>query len=114
MSLTREQILASNDTKLMERDVPEWGGSVFIRIMSVGERDAYENEWSLSKHKGMPDFRTKFLVKCLCDKDGNRLFTEADIAVLREKSADLMSALWDDAMKYNRLRGDSVEEAGKN
>ena len=39
MALTADQILAADDMGLKEVAVPEWGGSVFIRVMTVGERD---------------------------------------------------------------------------
>ena len=42
MALTADQILAADDMGLKEVNVPEWGGSVYIRVMTVGERDEYE------------------------------------------------------------------------
>ena len=49
MALTKDQILAADDMGMLKLAVPEWGGDVYIRVMSVGERDASENEWMRKK-----------------------------------------------------------------
>lgn len=113
-ALTKDQILAADDLGLLKLSVPEWGGDVYIRVMTVGERDAYENEWQRKKDTGVDDFRTKFLVKCLVDDKGNRLFDNADIAKLSQKSARVMNRVWMAAMDHNSLSDQSIEELAKN
>lgn len=114
MPLTKDQILSADDLGLLEVDVPEWGGSLFIRVMTVGERDAYENDWVLNKSRGVDDFRTKFLARCICDSKGVRLFTDEEIPSLARKSAKVMSRLWQKAMEHNALSDKDVEELAKN
>lgn len=114
MPLTKDQILAADDLGLLEVQVPEWGGSVFIRVMTVGERDAYENDWVVNKTRGVEDFRSKFLARCLCDSKGQRLFDDAEIPALSRKSAKVMSRLWQKAMEHNALADKDVEELAKN
>jgi hypothetical protein len=109
VSLTKEQILAADDSGLLKIAVPEWGGDVYIRVMTVGERDAYENEWQRKKDTGVDDFRTKFLVRCLVDEKGNRLFDNGDVAKLAAKSAKVMNRVWMAAMEHNNLSDESVE-----
>ena len=113
-SLTKDQILAADDLGMLKLTVPEWGGDVFIRVMSVGERDAYENEWLRKKETGVDDFRTKFLVRCLVDESGNRLFDNGDVTKLATKSAKVVNRLWKLAMDHNNLSDSSVEETAKN
>ena len=113
-SLTKEQILAADDMGLLKITVPEWGGDVYIRVMTVGERDAYENEWQRKKDTGVDDFRTKFLVRCLVDEKGNRLFDNADVIRLSQKSARVMNRVWLAAMDHNNLSDQSIEELAKN
>lgn len=113
-SLTKDQILAANDLGLLKVDVPEWKGEVFIRVMSVGERDAYEREWIGKRETGVENFRTKFLQRVLCDEAGQLLFSAADIEQLSQKSARVMSRLWDKAMKHNALMESDVQELAKN
>lgn len=113
-ALTKDQILAADDLGLLKLSVPEWGGDVYIRVMTVGERDAYENEWQRKKETGVDDFRTKFLVRCLVDEKGNRLFDNGDVARLATKSARVMNRVWMAAMEHNNLSDQSIEELAKN
>lgn len=114
MALTKEQILSADDLGLLEVNVPEWGGSVFIRVMSVGERDSYENDWMVNKSKGVDNFRSKFLQRVLCDDKGELLFTAAELPILAKKSAAVMGRLWEAAMRHNKLSDADVEELAKN
>jgi hypothetical protein len=114
MALSKKMILDADDLNLLKVAVPEWGGDVFVRVMSVGERDAYENDWIVNKSKGVEDFRTKFLARCLCDESGERLFSDAEIPSLAKKSAKVMSRLWQKAMEHNALTEKDVEELAKN
>jgi hypothetical protein len=114
MALTKDQILSVDDLGLLKLHVPEWNGDVFIRVMTVGERDAYENEWQRKKETGVDDFRTKFLVRCLVDEKGNRLFDNGDVAKLAQKSARVMNRIWMAAMEHNNLSDQSIEELAKN
>jgi len=113
-TLSRDQILAAKDAEIHTVEVPEWNGSVSIKVMTVGERDAYENDWVKSKMTGMRDFRTRFLARCLCDEQGNRLFSDKDVEVLSKKSAAVMGRLWDEAMTINKLKNEDVEELAGN
>jgi len=108
-ALTKEQILAADDLGLLKVSVPEWGGDVYIRVMSVGERDAYENEWVRKKETGVDDFRTKFLVRCLVDERGSRLFGNGDVEKLAAKSAKVVNRVWQAAMEHNNLSDGGIE-----
>jgi hypothetical protein len=113
-ALTKSQIIAANDGQPLEVEVPEWGGSVFIRVMTVGERDAYENEWTLSKIRGMENFRAKLLQRTLCDANGVLLFTAGELDALAAKSAAVCDRLFAKAAKHNGLSKGDVEELAKN
>ena len=114
MALSKEQILAADDMGLKEVEVPEWGGNVFVRVMTVGERDSYENDWMINKSKGVENFRSKFLQRVLCDEKGELLFTASEIDLLAKKSARVITRIWDAAMKHNALTDGDVEELAKN
>ena len=114
MALSKEQILAADDLGLLEVDVPEWGGSVFIRVMSVGERDSYENDWMVNKSKGVDNFSAKFLQRVLCDEKGQLLFSPDEVAALAKKSAKVVGTLWEAAMRHNKMTDEDVEELAKN
>jgi hypothetical protein len=114
MALSKDQILSADDMGLLEVAVPEWGGSVFVRVMTVGERDSYENEWMVNKDRGVANFRSKFLQRVLCDDKGDLLFSPAEVEKLAKKSARVITRVWDAAMKHNSLTDDDVEELAKN
>lgn len=110
MDLTKDAILGASDLSVLKVPVKEWGGDVYIRVMTVGERDAYECEWLANKEKGVQNFRSKFLARCLCDKDGSRLFTDAEIDKLAGKSIAVVDRLFNRAMKHNAMSMEDVSE----
>jgi hypothetical protein len=113
MALTAEQILAADDAGLLKVDVPEWKGEVFVRVMSVGERDEYERMWIGKKEAGIANFRTEYLARVLCDDKGDLLFTREQVAALAKKSGAVMGRLFDVAMKHNKMSEEDVQELGK-
>lgn len=116
MALTKEQIERIDDlsAKLVEVDVPEWGGSVFLRPMTVGELDAFANESMRKRETGVDNFRSKVVACCLCDAKGDRLFSDAEVAVLAAKSGPVIARLYEMADKLNDITPPRVEQvAGK-
>lgn len=112
--LTAADILAADDLSLVPVEVKEWGGgTVYVRVMSVGEMERYQREFS-EKRERMEDWRAKLLVKCLCDKSGKPLFTAEQIDQLSSKSVKAMSKLFDLAMKHNAVTNEDVEALAKN
>lgn len=114
--LTREQIQAVDDlcSRIVQVDVPEWGGSVNIRPMDVRELDEYSNEAMRSKATGMRDFRTRLVAYCLCDEQGNRLFTEKDIDALAGKSGTVMDRLYRACDELNDIGPKKIEDIAGN
>jgi len=125
MALTVEelaaQIMAAEDLGILKVTVKEWADkegkplTLGIRVMTVGERDAYEREWIGKRETGIDNFRTKYLARCLCHPEtGDRLFTDEQIEKLAGKSAKVVSKLFDKAMKHNAMTAGEVEELAKN
>lgn len=84
---------------LLKVNVPEWGGSVCIRVMTAEDRESWEIECR-SNHK-VESFRAKYLARCLCGENGERLFSDNEASMLGEKSAAVIGRLWEKAMQYN-------------
>lgn len=114
MALTAEQILAASDADLLKVRVKEWGGEVFVRVMSVKERDAYERMWIGKRDTGVENFRAEYLARVLCDESGKLLFSRDQIDALSEKSGAVMGKLFDKALKHNNMTEADVEELAKN
>lgn len=109
MALSKKAILEAKDIKTKEVEVPEWGGSVCIRIISGADRDVFEQAYS---EKKMDAFRTRFLVLTLCDDSGDRLFTNDEIDALNKKSSRVISRLFDAAWEFNAFTPGAVEALG--
>jgi len=108
--LDKSAIMAASDTKLEKVHVKEWKGDVYIKTLSGTERDLFEDAYSTDR---MKNFRPRFLVLTLCDANGERLFTDAEVAELGKKSSAVIAKLFDKAWALNAFRTEDVEALGK-
>lgn len=116
MSLTRDQILTADDLQRQEVDVPEWGGSVYVRAMTGLERDRFETSLTNGQDKGvnLQNIRARLVSLCAIDEEGARLFSDDDAKVLGQKSAKALDRVFDVAQRLNGLRDQDVEELAEN
>lgn len=115
MALTRDQILQAEDLTKIEVQVPEWKGSVWVRMLTGKERDELESFWDSAKKKGeFTDARATVASLTICDERGERLFSDKDIQVLGQKSSAALQRVFDEALKLNRLTKDDVKELAGN
>lgn len=121
--LTRAEILAAKDITTERVEVPEWGGAVMVRGLTGTERDKYDEslvDMRAGRKHARPDLantRTKLVVRCIVDADGNLLFSERDIAILGKKSAAALERVYDKAAELSGLNTENVdsdEDAEKN
>lgn len=119
--LSKDVILAAQDTIIQQIHCPEWGGDVYAKSISGRDRDAWEFFLSGERKKAQEEkryynpkhFRASCLVMSLCNKEGTLLFTEKDVEALSGKSSKVLDRLFDVVSKINGL-GQDVEEAAKN
>lgn len=111
MTLSRDAILAAKDVTMEVVEIPEWGGSVNVRVMTAGDRDAFEAE---VQGRGMERIRSRLAIRTVCDDAGQPLFTLEDEAKLSEKSAAALSRIFNVAARINHLLPDDVENLRKN
>lgn len=113
-SLKREDILGANDIQIEAVAVPEWGGEVYVKGMDGIERDAFEA--SIVRMKGasgrvnMENIRAKLAVHTICDEEGNKLFTDKDIAALGKKSAAALQRVFVVAQRLSGIGENDVKE----
>ncbi len=112
MPLTKEQILAASP-KLKEVEVPEWGGSVFIRPVTL-EEQGKPPIWEPSMRSLRRQFGSGIaLFRCfsgLCATMGKALFSAEDLAGLMSKSsASAFLRLQDAVLKFSCLLKNLVE-----
>ena len=112
-ALTKDDILAAQDCRIEQVSVPEWGGHVFVRMMTGAERDSFETAWTSAKsggQVGLANFRARMAVLTLSDEAGKPLFSERDILALSAKSAAALDRVMDVAMRLNRMGDKDVED----
>jgi hypothetical protein len=112
--LKRDDILKAPDQVVEVVAVPEWGGEVCVRSLSAAERDRLEA--SMVKVRGkersvnLENVRAKMLSMAVCDEDGKRLFSEADVRELGGKNAAAVQRVFVVAQRLAGLSDDDVAE----
>ncbi len=122
--LSRDEILANiqarKNMKVETIDVPEWGGVVYLRTMSAGERDAFEASCMVLGENGdkakqdLTNFRAKLVSKCVVDETGNRIFTDDHIPELALEAATVIDPIFGKCQSLNAMTKDDVEKLAKN
>lgn len=116
--LTRDQILNALDMESQVVAVPEWGGDVMVKGLTGAERDAFERRIVEMRGKktqvNLTNIRAKLVALCAVDKDGKRIFTDADVVALGGKSAAALDRVFTVAQKLSGLTTEDVDELEKN
>jgi len=118
--LGKQDIVQSNDQVLELVEVPEWGGSVYVRSMMAAERGRIEADAAKFKEtKGKdPGFAQTFTVRvaglCMCDEQGNRLFSDSELDLLRQKNALPVSRVAEVAQRLSGFSKADLEALEKN
>lgn len=119
MTLTRNQILQSEDLPRELVEVPEWGGSVWVKSLTGKERDALEavvaNIGEDGKaHTNLVNLRARLGSLTMTDEKGKRLFTDGDVKGLGEKSAAALDRVFSVAQRLAKLTDKDVKSLEKN
>jgi hypothetical protein len=115
--LTAEAILAADDLQTETVDVPEWGGTVAVRVMTGDERQSFEEAMLAADDDGrnvMPQFRSRLAALTLVDDKGKRLFSDEQVGKLGAKSAAALDRVVDVASRLNRLTAQDVQDLAGN
>lgn len=116
--LTADQIFAADDLTLKPVEVPEWGGTVYVRPLGGDERDAYEASMTIQKGPELESnpvgMRARLVVRGVTDANGVRLFKDNDAPRLGQKNAAVLDRLFDEIAELSGLSASSVEDAEKN
>lgn len=113
--LSREQILAAQDLASEEISVPEWGGTVRVRMMTGAERDALgASLLGADKKVDMSQYRIRLLAACLVDEAGQPLFGPDEVGLLGAKSGVALDRVYRVAERLNDVGAGAVEAAQGN
>ena len=114
MSLSKEQILGAKDLVGEPIMIPEWGGEVYVGIMSGHELNRFQKWMRELEGEGVSENAatkiTRLAALLVCDEDGSRLFKESDVEALLDKSAVAMRRVMEKALKVNRLTEEEASE----
>lgn len=113
--LNKAEILAQDDLKYEDIQIPEWGGAwVRVRTLNASERDRFEASTVTRRGKSvttnLENIRARLCLLCLVDENGERLFQEEDTFPLGGKSAAALDRIFTVAQRLNGLRDADVEE----
>jgi len=113
--LDKLTILGAPDAQTQLVEVPEWGGSVFVRSLMGTERDTFENVIAREGvDEAADNFRARLSALCMSDESGERLFSDDDATALGKKSAKALSRVFDVAMELNGMGKEQLDTAEKN
>lgn len=117
VNATRDLILNCQDIDLEPVEVPLWKDSegnpltVYVRQMSGKQADAYilaiKDEEGVRKNIGA-------LICCICNQDGNQMFTKDDIDALYEKNSVALNWLTNKVLEINFKSSQALDEDAKN
>lgn len=94
-------------------DLPEIKDDIFVKKMSLGEREAYFKRVS----KLDTNVNATAFTEVVCDKDGNKVLGDEDIADINKLPPDIVDKVLDTFVKANGLEvtpKKAVETAEKN
>ena len=113
--LSRDAILQTDDLPRVLVQVPEWGGDVYVSTLTGTQRDSFEASMQGKKGKvNLQNVRARFAVLTIVDDKGTRLFSDADVKALGEKSASALDRVFAVAQRLNGFSSEDAEDLAKN
>lgn len=113
--LDRDRILGLADARVERVEVPEWGGHVFVRSLSVAELDRFRADGERQKASGgLHDATVRLVVLAACDERGAPLFRPEDAQALRDKSVAAVERVGAAALRLNTVTEAAADAAEKN
>ncbi len=115
MGLNRDAILECSDLPREELDIPEWGGKVIIRALTISEGEGVGNAVAEAKKNGEKiSYGALLAAASIVDENGNRIFSDADVVPLSRKSRSAIQRIVDAAERLSGVGQAAHENAIKN
>lgn len=106
-----QQILLVEDRPTVPINLPEWGVSLFVQTLTAKDRDDYDF-WAYGDSR--ENVSAKLVCRALVDEHGNRVFCDDDAVAVGNKSAKVVSRIFDVAVRHNGMRKSDLDELVKN
>jgi hypothetical protein len=114
--MNKEEILNLIDTKVEKFHVDAWSRDIWVRTYSAADRsrliDRHNSEESIANHH--EDYLAALAAYSICDADGKRLFSDADIPALSQKSGAALEQIGSHVTTMNSLGTTAIDDAKKN
>lgn len=116
--LSKADIVAADDIRHEDVDVPEWGGTVRVRGLTGAQRSAIEGTMMAARGQEVSmrvdmfaRLRQKLLAEAIVGEDNKPLLTEKEVA---GKSGRVLDRLFAKASELSGMDNDAVEEMAGN
>jgi hypothetical protein len=96
--LSRADILAAPDRPITRLQVPEWGGDLYFRPLSVAQAQRVS-----AAAEGLS--AAVAVAAAVCGEDGTPIFTEADVPALAERNATVVARIATTILAHSRPKG---------
>lgn len=113
MGSLRDDILGAEDLPSEVVETPEWAPAVpqvRVRGLTSAERDAFEQGLMEAGATGVrvkttfDNPRAALAVRVIVDDDGERVFSDNDVAALGRKSGAALDRIWDKARQLSGMK----------
>jgi len=111
--LTREQIKGAR-LKSRVVSVPEWGGDVTIRELTLADRARVESAFQAAQGGGFDGLRELVVALGLVDETGAAMFSESEAAALGEASGAAVNRLSEIVLELSGMTPGAAEALEKN
>lgn len=119
--LSRQAIIDADDLKTVDVEVPEWGGTVRLKMLTGQQRDQFEASMVKVKKDGssepnLQNARARLVSLCAIEvnpdgTNGPRMFqSQQDVILLGNKSSAAVSRLYNECNELNGFTQKDVEE----
>lgn len=116
--LSRETILNVVDVKTEEVPVPEWGGDVLVKGLTGAQRNEFEQSMVIRRgndvQMNMKNATAKLVALSVVDEEGIRLFNDADVEALGNKSGAALTRVYAVASRLAGLTKEDMKELSEN
>jgi hypothetical protein len=112
MLLTKDQILKSDDLPSIIVDVPDWGGEVKVRAMSIHDRIKFEAEQA--NNASQTAMMVNLVLYTCVNENNERIFDDSDKEMLESKSPQALMKVFSASIGLNILTQEVIEEKAKN
>lgn len=109
--LNREAVLKVRDTETKDIPVPEWGGSIRVRTMTVAERNDFARRATSEDKVNVSSWLVSILA---VNEKGDSLFTAEDVPELERRNFRAVDRVVKAILEVNGISEKKVEEAVKN